>query len=233
MMVEMLGRREVLAAASLTALTGLLRSACAVASPAPRSLFAGSVLASNPLAAKFEALSTQVHVPATLLQTSDGNRRLADLHSPATLVTLWAEFCAPCLMEMPDLAHLGDRYRAAGFNVISLHVGGSLQSAQSKLESIKASTIPAWNDPQAKTVTALATPSGTSGFTLPCNVLVDRAGRVRGRAFGAQPVTPMGERGHSFTPQEKEGIAHAKSAWSLPAADQFAQVLAGGLLGRI
>lgn len=225
-------RRDVLAAALIGALLGRADHAAAAAA-APAKLFQGTALADNPLARRFEPLPAGVHAPSAPLQTEEGQAALAALRSPATLVTLWAEFCAPCLMEMPDLAALQHRYAAAGFNVVALHIGGSVASAKAKLATINAAFMPCWNDTNAAVATAIATPPGAHGFTLPCNFLVDRHGHVRGRAFGAESLTPLAHTGKALTEQDKQQIMRSRSLWSLPAGDQFAQALAGGLLDRI
>jgi thiol-disulfide isomerase/thioredoxin len=199
----------------------------------PRKLFARTALARNRLAMRFEAMPPNVRIPDILIATPDGAHRLGDMRGAVRIVSLWAEWCIPCLLEMHDLAALRRRHLAAGLDVVALHQGKKMtaQAARMQLRRVDAADLPSWLEPGMQLSSALATPVGADGFTLPCTFLLDRHGRVRGRAFGTEPLKPPKfANGKVLTPP---GKTYLDTSWSLPAADVFARALAGGILDRI
>lgn len=57
--------------------------------------------------------------------TLDGSGRvkgIADYHGEVVLINLWATWCGPCVVEMPSIQRLYDRYREAGFKVVAVAV---------------------------------------------------------------------------------------------------------------
>jgi thiol-disulfide isomerase/thioredoxin len=66
-----------------------------------------------------------VALPAELrnasLQTVDGKSlKLSDYSNKAVIVNLWATWCGPCRIEMPELVKLSKEYKARGLEVIGL-----------------------------------------------------------------------------------------------------------------
>jgi thiol-disulfide isomerase/thioredoxin len=219
---------------AVAALALAARSARVLA--AERSAFAGTPLASNQLAASFKAVPAGLATPATTLLSLGGAHRLTGLNNNATLVSIWADWCVPCLSEMHDLSTLRERHHRAGFEVIALLQGSALDvhGARAKLDGLNAKALPSWIEPRGASIAEkLATPPGDKGFTLPCNLLLDRHGRVRARAFGSHVLAPVEIKNGELTAKAKQGLPHASTAWSLPAADSFAQALGAGLLDRL
>jgi thiol-disulfide isomerase/thioredoxin len=60
--------------------------------------------------------------PAFELAAVDGSDASLDQvrGSQATLIDFWATWCAPCLMEMPHLQALYNKYRHKGFEVVGI-----------------------------------------------------------------------------------------------------------------
>ena len=57
----------------------------------------------------------------TKVKTMDGGSlRLADYHNKVVVVNIWATWCGPCRLEMPDLVKLGHEYKARGLVVIGV-----------------------------------------------------------------------------------------------------------------
>ncbi|SEN46636.1 Thiol-disulfide isomerase or thioredoxin [Sphingomonas gellani] len=234
MATDFLKRREVLAGGIMTTLA--LGSGTAWSAMAERSIFAGTALASNPLAASFKRVPAGLATPATTLLSVAGEGRLTNLRNPATLVSIWADWCGPCLAEMHDLAALRARHQGTGFEVIAVLQGSALdvRAARAKLDGLNAAALPSWIEPKGASIAdALATPAGGKGFSLPCNLLLDRRGHVRARAFGSHVLTSVDMKNGEVTATGKQQLSHARTTWSLPAADLFARALADGLLDRV
>jgi len=229
-------RRDIVAAAATAALLGSASHALTRRVPKPAKLFAGTRLANNRVAARFEVVPAGVTLPSTVLLSLSGNQLLSRLTNACTLVSLWAEWCVPCLAEVHDLSELRKRHAGTGFEVIALLQGTHLDppAARSKLASFGAAELPSWIERNGATVAeAVATPAGSHGFTLPCNFLVDRHGRLRGRAFGSDSLAKIESANGELTNQGKQRMLRVPTTWSLSAADQFASALADGILDRI
>ncbi len=57
--------------------------------------------------------------------TMDGSGRvkgIADYRGEVVLINLWATWCGPCVVEMPSIQRLYDRYRDAGLKVVAVAV---------------------------------------------------------------------------------------------------------------
>jgi len=63
--------------------------------------------------------------PPFVAATLDGTARtrtIADYEGEVVLINLWATWCGPCVIEMPSIQRLYDRYRDAGFKVVAVAV---------------------------------------------------------------------------------------------------------------
>ncbi|GMV08897.1 MAG TPA: TlpA disulfide reductase family protein [Gemmatimonadaceae bacterium] len=64
-------------------------------------------------------------VPEFRAATLDGTARIkgiADYKGDVVLINLWATWCGPCVIEMPSIQRLYDRYRGAGLKVVAVAV---------------------------------------------------------------------------------------------------------------
>lgn len=63
--------------------------------------------------------------PAFQAATLDGTARiktLDDYRGQVVLINLWATWCGPCVVEMPSIQRLYDRFRDAGLKVVAVAV---------------------------------------------------------------------------------------------------------------
>ena len=122
-------------------------------------------------------------LPAICFTTADGAARtLADYAGQGIVLNLWATWCEPCVKEMPaldQLARLVTEDRIAVLPLSSDRAGAPAVVRFYRDQGIK--TLPVLLDPEGEATRAL----GARG--LPTTLVVDRAGRERGRVEGAQP----------------------------------------------
>lgn len=208
-----MNRRGFLAATASTALVA--------PSVRAQSIFAGTALATNGVARHFEPLPPGMRLPEVMLQGDNGSRHhLSELTGRARLVAIWAEWCAPCLIEAGDLAKLYARYGGPNFEVLSVLSDSrhklDIKAAREVLERTHAQALPLWVEPNGgDQVAAALTAAHGAGIDLPCTLLIDHTGTVRGRmtglamAPGTRPDAPL----------------TGRSIWATPDADQFVQVL--------
>lgn len=121
-------------------------------------------------------------VPTVALQSYSGETfTLGGEDDAVTLLVFWATWCQPCLMEMPSLVKLHDKYRDRKFRVVSINV----------------------DDPEGKKVRSIARDFGINypvligneeimkqfgGITaLPTSFLIGRDGRIREKIQGLYP----------------------------------------------
>lgn len=68
-----------------------------------------------------KAISLPAELRNASLQTVDGKSlKLSDYSNKVVIVNLWATWCGPCRVEMPELVKLSKEYKARGLEVIGL-----------------------------------------------------------------------------------------------------------------
>ena len=121
-------------------------------------------------------------VPTLALKSYSGETyTVAGDDKDVTLLVFWATWCRPCLMEVPTLVKLHDKYRDRKFRVVSINV----------------------DDPEGKKVKSIAKEFGITypilignedimrqfgGVqALPTSFLIDREGHIRQKLQGLYP----------------------------------------------
>ena len=197
---------------------------------APRKLFETGPWARNGVAQCFERVSGAVVPPLTTLVSASGPHKFSDLRGKTRLVSLWAEWCVACLTEMPDLLALQQQFGGPEFEILAILTNSyrklDLAGAAETLGRVKTSAIPLWIEPNGgKTLfDSLASPSPHHG-TLPCTLLIDLHGHVRGRAFGmptamAQPAFTKGDIvSGKLTEAGRAKVMRAEAAAGIPTGE--------------
>ena len=129
---------------------------------------------------KLNFLSEPAAVPETPFTAADGSEiTLADFSGRYVLVNFWATWCAPCRVEMPQLAQLQTDFGGDAFEVVTIATGRNSEVAmQEFFAEIGVDNLPLHRDPQQ----ALARDLGVLG--LPITLVLDPEGREIARLTG-------------------------------------------------
>ncbi len=69
-------------------------------------------------------MSSQAGAPGALefsLQDMNGNTvKLSDFRGKPVLINIWATWCEPCKLEIPELIELQDQYRSKGLTILGV-----------------------------------------------------------------------------------------------------------------
>jgi thiol-disulfide isomerase/thioredoxin len=238
----------------LAGMMALAVEGAAKAAPPPRPLFEGTPLARNSIARTFERVG--LALPAVRLLDGHGTASLRGLRGRTTILSLWAEWCAPCLVEMRDLAAVRRKYASNRFDIVALLTYSKrpldYHGARARLATMGAGNVPLLIEPNGGAEILSALSPGPSAAvlaalpkslrpkgTLPCNLLVDSSGRVCGRSLGAPVIAaPAGARpgtgSQSLTEEQRAVLGgDSRTAWSTAEGAEFARALASGLLDRL
>ncbi len=203
----------------------------------PASPVAHGVLAKNPLAMAFEKARSDL--PDVQITGPNGDRALADIIKGRTvLMPIWAEWCAPCLTEIPDFARLQEVYGNDKFAIIPILSGTqrafSTDQLKVLLAALKASIFEPLIEKNHGSKLFEAMTHKNNANVIPCNVLIAPDGHVVGREIGVvhdeskdtapdAPKTGMERVGRAISGQ-------TQSYWGMPPGDEFAVCMAHGFI---
>ena len=171
------------------------------ASGAP--VFSKGELANNIVAKGFGLIPD---LPDTLdisYESAEGAKSFTDLVGKVRILDLWADWCPPCLKEMPELAALQAKHGGDRFEIVAIETGShtpmDFATARKTLDDAGGQGLPLWVEVDGGWRTlglAISDPPPPmkKGPNIPCAVLVDVAGKVRGHMIGIKsaPRTPPG-----------------------------------------
>jgi thiol-disulfide isomerase/thioredoxin len=201
-------------------------------------MFAATPLRTNRIAMLFTAVD--LALPDLTVIGDHGPIPLASIKGPTLLLSLWAEWCVPCLVEARDLAPLRRRFSGPRFDIATL-LTGSLRKldyagARAKLKENGTGDLPLLVEPNGghDALKTLSLPMGSFG-ALPCTLLVDRRGRVRGRAIGMAAFAGAPPSAGKVLSDADKGklLESGRSAWASADGAAFVQALRDGALDRL
>lgn len=94
-------------------------------------------------------------------------------------VNVWATWCGPCRMEIPELQELHDKYSSRGFNVVGVSIDDTGVEDVRKFVDQQKIGYPIVIDAEGKLANILQT------TVLPTSVILDRNGKIIWRQVGA------------------------------------------------
>jgi thiol-disulfide isomerase/thioredoxin len=117
--------------------------------------------------------------PLGRIVTGEGEEiTLADRRGKLVLVNFWATWCAPCVVEMPELDALQARLGSDQFEVMAISMDRTMDEARRFYEENGLEHLALYHDPALR----LAISAGSRG--LPTTILYDRHGGEIGRLSG-------------------------------------------------
>ena len=129
---------------------------------------------------KLVATSPSRIVPAIAFTDATGKQlMLGTFKGRFVLVNLWASWCAPCVRELPALAHLQQAIPGTQLDVVAINVGRATEDeSKSFLTAHGAATLGIYMDTGHALLRAFNT------YVLPLTVLIGPDGREEARAIG-------------------------------------------------
>jgi thiol-disulfide isomerase/thioredoxin len=208
-------------------------------------LFTGTPLRTNLLALCFERFEQ----PLPTIALSNGSHKVSldTLVGKTRIVTLWAEWCVPCLVEARDFAALQRRFAGPNFEIVAVLTASAQKldfaAARARLAQARVDGLPLLVEPDggARLMLGLSpSPSGRGG-SLPCTLLVDSRGRIRGRSSGAPTATLVSRAGagiRTVTPlsaADKQAMlaSDRRTLWNSPAGEALVTALRDGILDQL
>lgn len=117
---------------------------------------------------------------ATTLDGSARVKSLADYRGQVVLINLWATWCGPCVVEMPSIQRLYDRFHPAGLKVVAVATDDpGFESRILEFVAERHFTFEILHEGTGKIESAFQ----TSG--IPATFLIGRDGRIRKLQLGA------------------------------------------------
>ena len=119
-------------------------------------------------------------MPAYAAEYLDGKPfDLASKRGSVVFVNVWATWCGPCRMEIPELQKMHDKFRGRGFEVVGVSVDDTGAEGVKKFVADQKISYPIVLDAEGKLANVLQT------NVLPTSVMVDRNGKIVWRQVGA------------------------------------------------
>lgn len=137
---------------------------------------------SDPEQESARTLESRQTVPdLTLVDVEGKSQKLSDYKGQVVLVTFWAQWCAPCLVELPTFAELHQKYDQKGFKVLAVNVDEGSVGKDFARELWKQKNFKYMSFFDEAKVAA----EEFAVEVLPANFVIDRKGLLAFSGFGA------------------------------------------------
>jgi thiol-disulfide isomerase/thioredoxin len=199
---------------------------------------AHGILSKNAIAKTFTQ-PLRDKLPDVMVETRDGKISIAELVKGRTvLMPVWAEWCVPCLIEIPDFARLHEVYGndKTKFSIVPVLSGTrkqlTLDIIANVFSAVRANVFAPIieQDYGDRLLRSLARKADT--FAIPCNMLIAPSGKVYAREIGldSNGITLERDEKNPYAPAEKAAAGHTLSLWGTAAGDEFASAMSNGFL---
>jgi thiol-disulfide isomerase/thioredoxin len=128
----------------------------------------------------------------TKVKTTDGGSlKLADFKNKVLVVNLWATWCGPCRMEMPDLVKLNKEYKSRGLVVLGVATtyneqARGIEGVKEFLKAQKVDYKVLWDD---GTLAQPLVQSVNGRNNIPQSFVISRDGKITKHFTGFSPVS--------------------------------------------
>ena len=127
----------------------------------------------------------------TKLQTLDGESlKLSDFADKVLIVNIWATWCGPCRLEMPELVKFSNEYGSRGLVVLGLATSYNERNDQAHVkEYVRAQNVPykiIWDD---GTLAAPLVQMVNAASVIPQSFVISRDGRIVKHFQGFNPYS--------------------------------------------
>jgi thiol-disulfide isomerase/thioredoxin len=127
----------------------------------------------------------------TKLQTLDGESlKLSDFSDKVLIVNIWATWCGPCRLEMPELVKMSNEYKSRGLVVLGLATSYNEHNDQAHVkEFVRTQNVPykiIWDD---GTLAAPLVQMVHGESVIPQSFVISRDGRIVKRFQGFSPYS--------------------------------------------
>ncbi|WP_405585927.1 TlpA family protein disulfide reductase [Streptomyces sp. NBC_01190] len=177
-------RRPFRSAAALAGFVVLALAAAACTSGSAGSSASGTNFVGGSGQISTVKAADRVAAPDISGKTVDGGRAsLAAYKGKVVVINIWGSWCAPCIAEAPNLAVVANADKAKGVEFLGINTRDQTVGA-ARFEKTNHIPYPSLFDPSGKQI--LRFPKGSlNPQSLPATLVIDRQGRVAGRALKA------------------------------------------------
>jgi thiol-disulfide isomerase/thioredoxin len=148
--------------------------------PAARTATPATTTAQTTSSAQVTTAEVGQSMPAYTTDLIDGKKfDITAERGNVVFLNLWATWCGPCRYEIPELQSLHQKYASRGFKVVGISLDDTGVGGVKQFVSQHSMTYPVAYDPDGK-IAAIFQSS-----VLPTSVIVDRAGQIVWKKFGA------------------------------------------------
>ncbi len=128
------------------------------------------------------AASSDALFAARLVTSEDKPIALESLRGKPLIVNFWARWCAPCRVEIPELAKTQDKYGKRGLTVVGIGLEDKAESVRDFMKAYEMNyTVLLAREKGIELMQAL----GNAKAGLPFTVAVDRRGEIVASKLGA------------------------------------------------
>ena len=133
-----------------------------------------------------EEIAKRPRLDDFILTDGEGQqKKLSEFRGNVVILSFWASWCTPCLVELPTFAEIEKKFHGEGLRVLAVNVdeGADGKTFAKELWSKKSFEFPSFFDADKSLANKFEVDM------LPANFVIDRQGRLAFSGFGANDWT--------------------------------------------